>query len=58
MRARLAELNLVIESVNAISYCQFLQAATPEEQGLQLLLKANSRRLTAPIEQPAKNPCF
>ncbi|AVQ73438.1 hypothetical protein MiYa_02430 [Microcystis aeruginosa NIES-2519] len=58
MRVRFAELNLGIESVNAISYCQFLQAATPEEQGLDLLLKANGRRLTAPIEKPAKIPVF
>ncbi|GBF53621.1 hypothetical protein N0824_01477 [Microcystis sp. 0824] len=58
MRARFAELNLVIESVNAISYCQFLRTETQEEQGLQLLLKVNGRRLTAVIEKPAKNPCF
>jgi hypothetical protein len=41
MRARLAELNLVIESVNVISCCRFLRTETQEEQGLQLLLKAN-----------------
>lgn len=58
MRARLAELNLVIESVNVISCCRFLRTETQEEQGLQLLLKANGRRLTDSIEQPAKIPVF
>ncbi len=36
----------------------FLQAETQEEQGLDLLLKANGRRLTAPIEKLAKIPVF